>query len=202
MDPRRQAKNRPAKILAALERIGHIILTSTREAAGNAGLSPIQSRLLIHVATHEASESRLSVLARYFDLTVPTVSDAVNSLVRKGLLDKKKSADDARARVLRLTANGRNVYNDLATWSAPYERILGAMPATDLDALAESLLCFVSGLHVDGQVAVARMCPICTHFAREGDRSTARCLLLSEPLGPGDYRLDCPEWEPVGMAEE
>lgn len=196
LNPERQAVDRPAKIAAALERIGHIILTSTREAAQDVGLSPIQARILIHIGTHNAFDSRMSSLAQFFDVTVPTVSDAVNSLVQKGLIIKERSVQDARARMLRLTDTGRTVFSTLSSWSRPLETILTDLPVSDADALADYLLRLVSGLHAQGRVAVARMCPYCAHFSEPGEsQATAYCRLLSVPLSAADYRLDCPEWE-------
>lgn len=196
LDPARQAEDQPAKIVASLERIGHIILTSMREAAQNAGLSPIQARILIHIGTHAPSDTGMSTLAAFFDITVPTVSDAVNSLVQKGLVIKKRSPVDARARVLGLTDQAHEVLVELASWSAPLEEVLEEFTPSHADTISDGLLRMVAGLHDRGRVSVAPICPYCTHFTRPSDSNpTAFCQLLATSLSPSEYRLDCPEWQ-------
>jgi len=196
LDPKQQAIDQAAKIAASLERLGHIILTAMREAAHKVGLSPIQARILIHIGTHETSDSGMSALAAFFDVTVPTVSDAVNALVRKEVLVKQTSPEDARARILELTDKGRNVFRDLSSWSEPLEDALTGFSAREMEKTADSLLRLVSGLHARGRVGIARMCPFCTHYAQPTDGTRmAFCRLLAAPLSPADHRLDCPEFQ-------
>lgn len=63
-----------------------------------------QHRLLVRVGEGHTS---LAALAAFGNLTLPTVSESVDGLVRRGLLTRTARAGDRRARPLGLTPQGR-----------------------------------------------------------------------------------------------
>jgi DNA-binding MarR family transcriptional regulator len=74
------------------------------KASGDLGLA--HYRVLSAVA---AGEDRASRVAKRFELGRPTISAAVDALVRAGLLERGAVATDQRAFELRLTERGRVV---------------------------------------------------------------------------------------------
>ena len=102
-DPSAQHDDVDARIVAALERLSQVFRVRLGEEARQRNLSPIQAQLLIYLLHHDVELRRVSQLAREFDLTQATVSDAVASLETKGLVRREQWPDDRRVVTLRLT---------------------------------------------------------------------------------------------------
>jgi DNA-binding MarR family transcriptional regulator len=96
-----------------------------------------QHRLLRRVSEGHTS---LAALAAFGNLTVPTVSESVEGLVRRGLLDRKVNPQNRRQMVLSLTAEGRDAKEagDVAL-QALNDRLLRVVPDEHRQVLQESL---------------------------------------------------------------
>lgn len=108
----------------------------------------------------------VSELAHDLKLTVPTVSVAVDGLVRRGLVERGEATDDRRANPLSLTAEGVRCYTTafelmLAAFGRVFERMLPQERAALSEGLAaltraldvaspESLDCMSADLHSKG----------------------------------------------------
>jgi DNA-binding MarR family transcriptional regulator len=186
------------KLVAALERVGQALRGELRERAMDEGLTPTQAQILLRVGDEGPSRRRIGALAAALDVSQPTVSDAVAALERKGLVERRPDADDARAATLALTARGRAVGDRLGAWDERARAELRRLPRQARQASLALLLDLIAGLQAAGVVGVARTCPTCRFFRfreRPGAARPHRCALLDVPLGPGDLRLDCPEHE-------
>ncbi|ANJ86812.1 hypothetical protein MB84_29835 (plasmid) [Pandoraea oxalativorans] len=71
------------------------------------GITPTQGEVLVRLL-EQGTELRLGEIAEGMRLTTPTLSEAVKTLVEKGLVKKLRDREDARAVALSLTARGRN----------------------------------------------------------------------------------------------
>ena len=92
-----------------------------RSAAG-LGLSPGQFSLLTAVeATPGINQQRLAVL---FGLDKSTLSPAVDALVRRGLVQRSRATDDARAWALILTGEGRALLTRMRARVEAQERVM------------------------------------------------------------------------------
>ncbi len=82
----------------------------------------------------------VSELAHSLQLSVPTVSVAVDSLVRRGLVEREEAAHDRRAIVLRLTPDGQRSCAAVQERAhAVFLRIIERLPAESQSALAVGL---------------------------------------------------------------
>jgi DNA-binding MarR family transcriptional regulator len=186
------------KLVAALERVGQALRGQLRERAMDEGLTPTQAQILLRLAAEESPRRRVGALAAALDVRQPTISDAVAALERKGLLERRLAAGDARAATLALTARGRVVSDRLSAWDEQARAELRRLPRQARQISLTLLLDLIAGLQAAGVVGVARTCPTCRFFRFQVRSSAARphrCALLDMPLGPGDLRLDCPEHE-------
>ena len=186
------------KLVAALERVGQALRGELRERAMDEGLSPTQAQIVLSLAAERPTRRRVGALAAALDVRQPTISDAVAALERKGLLERRPDAGDARAATLALTAQGRAVSDQLGAWDERARAELGRLPRQARQASLTLLLDLIAALQAAGVVGVARTCPTCRFFrfqARPGAARPHRCALLDMPLGPSDLRLDCPEHE-------
>ena len=203
-DPAGQQTDPDAKLVAALDRVGQALRVLLWDAAkaspGTRSLSPAQIQILIFLRYHPEALARVGQLAREFDLTAATVSDAVRTLTEKGLVEKAPDPTDGRAIVLRLTPHGKRVVQQLADWTAPIQAHLAHLPAEDKAQTLDVLFALIARLQDTGVITVARMCQTCQHFARQAHPNAGaphHCQLLDMPLAIRDLRLDCPEHEPT-----
>jgi len=199
-DPASQHGDVDAKIVAALERLGQVFRILLREKAQEYGLSPIQARFLVYLLYHAVELRRVSQLAREFDLTRATVSDAVASLEEKGLIGREPWPEDGRVMTLRLTPEGELVAAELSTWAYTIKKHLDPCPPEEKEVVMRFLMRLIGSLQESGVITVARMCVTCRFFQRAahpGGGSPHHCGLLDMPLGPADLRVDCPEHEPA-----
>jgi DNA-binding MarR family transcriptional regulator len=197
-DPSGQHDNVDARIVATLERLSQVFRVRLREEARQRNLSPIQAQLLIYLLHHDVELRRVSQLAREFDLTQATVSDAVASLETKGFVRREQWPDDRRVMTLRLTAGGEKLATPLSNWADPIREHLERFSPVEREAVMRFLMELTGSLQRSGLITVARMCVTCRFFRRDvrpGEASPHHCGLLDVPLGGPNLRVDCPEHE-------
>ena len=197
-DPSSQHGDVDAKIVAALERLGQVFRVLLREKAQEHKLSPIQARFLVYLLYHDVELRRVSQLAREFDLTQATVSDAVDSLEAKGLIGRERWPEDGRVMTLRLTPEGELLAAELSTWADMVREHLDPCPSEEKEVVMRFLMRLIGSLQGSGVITVARMCVTCRFFQRDahpGIGPPHHCRLLDVPLSGSDLRIDCPEHE-------
>lgn len=187
-----------AKLLGALDRLGHALDAELRRRARAERLTPTQARALLRLAAGPASRRRVGALAAEFDLRQPTVSDAVAALERKGLVVRRRGSPDARVVALEPTAAGLQVAARLGDWDGRVSAALAGLAPERKEGLLAMLLDALADLHRQGVIAVARMCTTCRFLGRRS--GSPYCELLETPLGPRGLRVDCPEHEPLEAA--
>jgi DNA-binding MarR family transcriptional regulator len=195
-EPSTQHEHVDKKIIASLERLSQVLRILLRGEAQERGLSPIQARFLVHLLHHGASLRRVSQLAREFDLTRATVSDAVGSLEKKGLIRKETWPHDKRVTTLRLTPAGEHTARELAAWADVVEEHLEDRSTEEKEAVMRFLMDLIASLQKSGLITVARMCVTCRFFrpdAHLGESSSHHCALLDVALSGSELRADCPE---------
>jgi DNA-binding MarR family transcriptional regulator len=197
-DPSAQHHDVDARIVAALERLSQVFRVRLREEARRRNLSPIQAQFLVYLLHHDVVLRRVSQLAREFDLTQATVSDAVASLETKGLLRREQWPEDRRVVTLRLTPEGDGLATSLSNWADPIREHVEGFSKGERETAMGFLMELAGSLQRSGLIAVARMCVTCRFFRRDvrpGEASPHHCGLLNLPLGGSDLRVDCPEHE-------
>jgi DNA-binding MarR family transcriptional regulator len=186
------------KIVASLERLSQVFRILLRGEAQGRGLSPIQAQFLVHLLHHDAAHRRVSQLAREFDLTRATVSDAVGSLEEKGLIHREPWPHDRRVATLCLTPTGEHTAWELAAWANVVEEHLTGRSPEEKEVVMRFLMGLIGSLQKAGTISVARMCVTCRFFrpdAHPGESSPHHCALLEVPLSGSELRADCPEHE-------
>jgi DNA-binding MarR family transcriptional regulator len=199
-DPSAQHDDVDTRIVAALERLSQIFRVRLKEEAWERDLSPTQAQFLIYLRYHDVELRRVSQLAREFDLTQATVSDAVATLETKGLVRREQWPEDRRIVTLRLTPDGENLATILSGWADLIREHLQPFSPEDREAVMHFLIGFIGSLQRSGLITVARMCVTCRFFQQDihpGDLLPHHCMLLDVPLGRPNLRVDCPEHEPA-----
>ena len=187
------------RLADALERLGHGMRSLAQRTAREHGLSPLQQQAVLALAQHPTARHEVAALAAEFDVTTPTMSDAVTALERKGLVTRSPGTD-GRRRVLSLTATGVEVARGLSSWDDPLTTALAGIPEADRATTLHTLLRVIADLHRSGVVSVTHMCTTCRFFGRDEYPDPAvphHCHLLRMPLPLAGLRTDCPEHEPA-----
>lgn len=197
-EPSSQHGDVDKKIVASLERLSQALRVLLREEAQERGLSPIQAQFLVYLLFRGPELRRVGRLAGEFDLTRATVSDAVGSLEKKGLVERDPWPDDKRVATLRLTPAGEEAAKGIATWANAVEGGLTASSPEEKEVVMRFLMGLIASLQRASVVTVARMCVNCRFFRPDvhlGEGSPHHCALLDLPLARSDLRVDCPEHE-------
>ncbi len=168
-----------------VERLGRLLRASDFEG----GLNPAQREALRYLARANRFSRTPAALADYFGSSRGTVSQTLIALEGKGLIEKTKSAKDARVVFLSLTEAGRRAHDEDGE----------VLLARDIDAAGEAALIAAA---LDGalKTALARrggkpfgVCKTCRHFERAGGER--RCALLDETLTAQDAEAICVEMQ-------
>lgn len=183
------------RLADALGRLEHGMRALAQRSARGHGLSPLQQQIVLALAKQPANRREVSVLAAEFDVTRPTMSDAVSALERKELVMRSPSAD-GRRRLLTLTSNGDDFVCQLEMWDGPLLEALSELPIKDRATTLHSLLHVIANLQRKGAISVARICTTCRFFepdAYSDPVAPHHCHLLRAPLPLAELQTDCRE---------
>jgi DNA-binding MarR family transcriptional regulator len=187
----RQNGSVDAKIVAGLERLGEVFRVLLWQQSRDTGLSPIQIQVLLFLAFHEPAKCKVGYLAAEFNLTKPTISDAVKVLAQKELVTRIVDPTDSRSHSLALTPAGQQTVEQTEGFAGGLSQLVGQLAGDQKMVLYESLFTLIYGLHKQGLITVQRMCKTCLHYQYDGQ--IHYCGLLKIPLEADLLRLDCPE---------
>ncbi len=192
-NPGQQENDIASKIIVGLERISEAFKALLWEKATSLGLSPIQIQILIFIAYHKNAYCNVSHLAREFNVTKPTISDAVRVLDKKGFIKKDFSSSDSRSYSILLSNSGKNIVAETEDFANPLKNQLKNIEQTDLENMFGTLSKLIYQLNRNGILTVQRTCYGCKFY--DQNENTDYCNLLKKELLNSDIRLDCPEFE-------
>ncbi len=182
------------KILNGLERISEVLKSLLWEKAKKYGISPIQIQILLFVSNHREDICNVSYIAKEFNVTKATISDAIRVLLNKKLLEKDFSPIDKRRYNLLVTDESSQIIYDLSEYSLPLYNSLANFNQKELVGLFDTISKLIFQLNQTGIIQVQRTCFNCQHY--KGDRENKHfCNLLNQKLKSQDIRLDCKEFE-------
>lgn len=94
------------RLADAVERLGDAARAMLRRAASAEGLSPTQAQLLLRITSGSAREGT-GALAGWLEVSAPTVSDALRTLVGKGVVERGHPPNRGRGRPRRTVSRSR-----------------------------------------------------------------------------------------------
>lgn len=183
----------------ALERIGNALTTRLRRDATDRGLSALQLQILQQLPRLPLGDRTVSRLAQLLQVTQPTVSDAVATLVGKGLVVRVRDRVDGRRSQLQPTAAAITLIGSAEPVSR-VAQLLGQFDKTRVTTTLEVLLDLIAEMDAAGIISRSAACTTCRFFIRDRhpDSGTPHhCSLVDQPLSAGDLRVHCPEHEHV-----
>ncbi len=192
-NPEQQQKDISSKIVAGLERVSEVFKVLLWEKAKLVGLSPIQIQILIFIAFHKQNLCNVSHLAKEFNVTKPTVSDAIKILDKKGFIIKDYSTEDNRSYSISLSDSGNDLIAQTYDFSNPLKTQVDSFSPVELESLFSTLSQLIYKLNRHGILNVQRTCYGCKFYRKNEDSDY--CNLLQTELMNNEIRLDCPEFE-------
>ncbi|RAJ10055.1 MarR family winged helix-turn-helix transcriptional regulator [Arenibacter echinorum] len=192
-NPDHQEKDVTSKIIAGLERVSEAFKVLLWDKAKLLGLSPIQIQILIFIAYHKNEICNVSHLAKEFNITKPTISDAIRVLDKKGLITKEYSSSDSRSYSIGLSETGTETIGQISDFANPLKMQLNTVGDSELESLFGTLSKLIYQLNTSGILSVQRTCYGCKFYSKESNQDY--CNLLNKELLNKDIRLDCPEFE-------
>ena len=181
------------KVVVGLERISEAFKVLLWEHAKVVGLSPIQIQIILFVAHHKLDMCTVSYLAQEFNVTKPTISDAVKVLLKKELIQKKTVSTDNRSYAIALTQKGNALLPQIEDFALPIKNQLDHIDATEVKQLYYSITKLIHGLNKSGVLSIQRNCHSCAFYEKNAEGHY--CNFLKHPLENHEIRLDCPEYE-------
>lgn len=194
-NPEYQENNLPSKIVTGLERISEAFKVLLWEKAKVLGLSPIQIQILIFVAYHKQAYCNVSHLAKEFNVTKPTISDAIKVLLKKELISKGTSATDSRSYTIILTTQGQDIVAQTQNFAKPIQNQLDVETHHDLEQLFGTISKVIYRLNKVGVLSVQRTCYACKFYSKQNQNHY--CNLMQSTLQDDAIRLDCPEFQTI-----
>lgn len=192
-NPENQNKDLSNKVVAGLERISEAFKVLLWEKAKTLGLSPIQIQILIFINYHKIEFCNVSHLAKEFNITKPTISDAVRVLLNKELIEKVISTSDSRSYAIQLSDSGKTMVLETENFALPLKNQLNDIESADLVSTFKTLSKLIYKLNQNGVLTVQRTCYACKFYQKNGNLHF--CNLLGKELLNSEIRIDCGEFE-------
>lgn len=194
MTPREQ-------LLVGLSRLGQALRLGAWDSAGSARISPLQADIIRYLTGNPPSR-RQTDLVTALASTAPTISDAVRTLVTKGLLARTRDLADTRAVTLTLTVAGQAEATRLATIPPPLTAALAALTPDEVASMLRGTATMIRVLQQHRAIPVSRTCVTC-RFYRPAEPPTPalphHCRYVNADFADAQLRLHCPEHEPAAQ---
>lgn len=135
-------KNSPGHLLRRAQQYAHDLYSSS---VGNAGPTPRQYEVLHVVAANEGLSQ--TDLVRQTGIDRSTLADMIARMMKKGLLSRKRTKEDARANAVSITAAGKRMLTAANAKVAKAEsKALAVLPKTQQAAFMKSLRAYAEAL--------------------------------------------------------
>lgn len=184
------------RVVTGLAKVGLALKHRAWVHAAQRALTPTQAQILSTLALGRSGPEGVLDLAARLGITAPTVSEAVQALIRKGLVRKEPSAADGRRRRIVLTAAGRRMARQVAGWPDFLAAGVEALTEGEQAVMLRALLKIIRTLQVRRQIPLSRMCVTCRYFrpyAHPSRKFPHHCAFVDAPFGDHYLRLDCPD---------
>jgi len=193
-NPDYQNQNLAVRSVAALDKVSDTLKALLWSGQKQSGLSPLQLKLLLFIAYHEAKYNSISQLVEEFQVTKATISDCIKALEKQKLLSKVLNHKDNRRFHIELTEKGTQKVSEIKPFANPLIQVLQSENNEDLETLYNSMFSILSKLNKGKQLNLKRSCSDCKAYRSDGINH-AFCMELRTQLKPKDRRIDCPKYQ-------
>lgn len=191
------------RIREGLARLAVVLRSDDWERAKVSGLNPTQLSILDLLEGRPAGLG-IQTIARQLVLSQPTVTDSVQALERKGLVDKR-AGTDRRAVIIVLNADGRAALAAGDDTEKSMARAVDVLASEEQEAVLLTLVRIIRQLQEIDAIPVQRMCTTCRYFDPFAHAHADRphhCHYVDAAFGQRDIRIDCREHETADPASQ
>jgi DNA-binding MarR family transcriptional regulator len=192
-NPTYQSNEVSCKVVHALERISESFRVMLWNEGKDVNISPIQVQILTYLAHFPTSESTVTALSIYFNMTKATISDALKTLELKELVKRKVNPNDTRSYQILLTRSGKSMAKKVEGFAQPLLEVVREIPIDKQAQLLHSSMAMIQGLSEAGILNEQRMCLNCNHY--EVKSRTHLCRAKKQKMQTADLLLECAEFE-------
>src|SRR5690625_8022828 len=130
-----QNQNTESKIIVSLEKIEHALLVLLWQQSKEFSISPIQIQILIFLLFHSEEQRKVRYLAKEFNLTKATISEAIKTLARKGYVQTTPDEKDTRSYILHLTSDGQEIAEKASMFTNELHTPVYQLPRDDKESM-------------------------------------------------------------------
>ena len=163
-NPDYQNQNLAVRSVAALDKVSDTLKALLWSGQKQSGLSPLQLKLLLFIAYHEAKYNSISQLVEEFQVTKATISDCIKALEKQKLLSKVLNHKDNRRFHIELTEKGTQKVSEIKPFANPLIQVLQSENNEDLETLYNSMFSILSKLNKGKQLNLKRSCSDCKAY--------------------------------------
>lgn len=183
------------KLAGAFERLSIVYRLLLWEKGNRYGLTPLQIQVLFYLREHREEKRKPHLLAAYFLVKKPTISETLRILEGKGFIMRRKDPQNKRSVILTLTSKGEKIIEKLNNFVQPLEESINALTPKERERLYYFLFKLIYSLYKQGVIQEQRMCFLCKYYEKSYKGYTRYCKLLEKPLEVSGLRLDCPDFQ-------
>ncbi len=135
-------KKSPGHLLRRAQQYGHDLYS---KEVGSSGPTPRQFEVLHVVAQNEGLSQ--TDLVRHTGIDRSTLADMIARMMKKGLLSRKRTKEDARANAVSITASGRRMLKSAESKVNKSDNaVLAVLPKTQQSAFMKALTAYAEAL--------------------------------------------------------
>lgn len=175
-----------------LERIGNLLRAEQRLSGKALGLQEVHLQVLLYLSLCNRYSNTPVAITEYLNATKGTVSQSLKILETKGYIDKQADVDDKRVVRVNLTAQGKQIVNEIIPPPIVAETIEG-LSSEQVKDIQHNLTLLLISLQRANQLRSFGVCQTCRFFTKE--KNGFRCGLTKEPLSKYDSSRICREHE-------
>jgi DNA-binding MarR family transcriptional regulator len=190
----------PHRLASALSKVSVSLKRRLWRDASSRRISPLQAQILNFLRQQPAHGATVSQITQMLGVSMPTASDVIAVLTRRGLLRKFRTEEDGRVFTVMLTARGRRRAEQVMGWPDFLLWAAELLPEQEQETLLRTLVKLIKSIQDRGEIPMAKMCVTCAHFrpyTNPGADRSHHCELVDADFGDRLIRVDCIEHLPA-----
>lgn len=185
------------RILFGIEQVVQAMSILYERQSRQGEISPLQLRILETLLNTRALNT-VGGMAEELSLTPATVSDALSSLEKKGLLIKQRRPEDRRVVRLALSPEGKRLARTVTSSTEDIAEVIRTLSEEEKGVLLTILMRLIRGFQDKKLIPVARMCSNCRFFqpnVHPDPTLPHHCGFVDAAFGDQELRIECPDYE-------
>jgi DNA-binding MarR family transcriptional regulator len=185
-------------IFNALRKISQIVRIILWDISKEISLSPIQIQFIYYINGKKNRVSTVSEIASEFDLKKATVTESINNLVQKGVIEKIRSDQDKRVFYLNLTKKSESILDSINKRKSMFISNIGGLDKDNKVKTFTFLTKLLEKFFQDELIQKAVMCPTCLNYNEIDDLDDSYiCKKSNSRRSLTEIKWNCENYIPV-----